>query len=44
MMEYTAAETIRAIAATVAPFTLVPAAVWLLALICPRLPHLFFRY
>lgn len=42
-MEYTAAETIRAIAATVAPFALIPAAVWLLSLICPSLPRLFFH-
>lgn len=43
-MEYTAAETVRAIVSTVAPFVLVPAAVGLLALIFPRLPHLFFNF
>lgn len=41
-MEYTTAETIRAIAATVAPFALVPAAVLVLAKLFPNLPKLFF--
>lgn len=42
MMEYTAAETVRAILATVAPFVLAPAAVGLLAKLFPNLPKLFF--
>ena len=41
-MEYTTAETIRAITATVAPFMLVPAVVLVLAKLFPNLPKIFF--